>query len=527
VSGNRRVLTELLGAELTGRQLFRPAIVVMLAFLLGAALLGLAGWFIAASAVAGLAVISTFSFLFPSAEVQALAWGRTLARYGERILTHQATLDLVGSLRTNLFARALLLPRDRAAELRSSELLGRITVDSDAVENLLLRACFPLIAAVAALIGVGGFFVVIAPVLAVTVVAGMLLTGCLLVGLAHWQAGEPSRNVISARAEARQRLIETIDGLAELRSLGAEQHAVTDAAEQLERLSVGRRRIASLTAGGHNFGNLLADMTLLAVILVASGLIGGRELSAPEFVAVCLVAVVAFEPIVGLFAAITALAKARAAALRLADLLPNEPAPGTLAQLAPTSRVDLTRALTPGNTVLITGPSGSGKTTILRDIANQLSAAGVTFVAHDAHVFDTTIRENLMLADPAAGEPALWHALAATALDHTVRGFPAGLDTPVGVDARNLSGGQRRRLSVAQGLLRRSRVLLLDEPTEGLDSLTANRLLRGVREYDVTTTLVIALHDRQSPTTSWPLSSGIRLEAPAGVLHFSLSEGSG
>jgi ATP-binding cassette subfamily C protein CydC len=87
------------------------------------------------------------------AGVQALAWARTLGRYGERVSTHQATLDLVGSLRTNLFARALHLPRDRVAELRSSELLGRITIDSDAVENLLLRSSFPLLAAIASLIG--------------------------------------------------------------------------------------------------------------------------------------------------------------------------------------------------------------------------------------------------------------------------------------------------------------------------------------------------------------------------------------
>ncbi|HWF35315.1 MAG TPA: hypothetical protein VG295_08075, partial [Solirubrobacteraceae bacterium] len=121
------------------RRLVRPASMVVLAFVFGAALLGLAGWFIASSAVAGLAVASTFSFLFPSAGVQALAWARTLSRYRERISTHSATLDLVGSLRTSLFARALRLPRDRVAELRSSELLGRITVDSDAIENVLLR----------------------------------------------------------------------------------------------------------------------------------------------------------------------------------------------------------------------------------------------------------------------------------------------------------------------------------------------------------------------------------------------------
>jgi ATP-binding cassette, subfamily C, bacterial CydC len=173
MTGMNRTLRRLLGDEAAAR-LLAPAAMVVLAFAVGAAMLGLAGWFIAASAVAGLAVSSSFSFLFPSAEVQALAWARTLARYGERISTHHATLRLVGSLRTSLFARAMQLPRDRAAELRSSELLGRITVDSDAVQNLLLGASFPFAAALAALLGAAVFFALVSLTLMVICIGGLL-----------------------------------------------------------------------------------------------------------------------------------------------------------------------------------------------------------------------------------------------------------------------------------------------------------------------------------------------------------------
>lgn len=535
------MIRQLLGEQATGRRLARPAALTVLAFGLGVALLGLAGWFIASCAVAGLAAASTFSFLFPSAGVQALAWARTLGRYGERITTHQATLDLVGALRTSLFARALRLPRDRVAELRSSELLGRITVDTDAIESLLLRSSFPGLAAAAALLGAAGLFALLSFTLAILAVAGLALTAGALMLSANHQAGRPAQGLVLARAEARRALIETLDGLPELRSFGAEPRAAAHVAQQLDRLAHGRRRLARLTAGGQSAGTLLADLTLLAVVATAAGLLATGPLAAPAFVAVCLVAIAVFEPVVGLPAAVTARAKARAASARLTEAfsdrsrqapthaVPSRPWPIELA--LEDHHIEL--ALAPGHTVLLTGASGTGKSTLLRAIAGQAApglavhvggvkasnvapealTGQVTLVAQDAYVFDGTIRDNLRLAAPEASEPQLWEALAAAALDDTVAGFPAGLDTPVGPGGEALSGGQRRRLSVAQGLLRRAHVLLLDEPTEGLDTATAARLLGGVRAFDQNAALVIALHGRQSPTLPWTPTERIHLDA--------------
>jgi len=539
----RQLLAEQPAGAPTGRRLAKPAAMTVLAFGFGAGLLGLAGWFIASSAVAGLAVASTFSFLFPSAGVQALAWGRTLSRYGERICTHQATLDLVGSLRTSLFARALRLPRDRVAELRSSELLGRIVIDSDAVENLLLRSSFPILAAVAALIATAALFAWLSVALAIVAVAGLALTGAILIGLAHHQAGRPAQTLVAARADARQTLIETLDGLPELRSFGAEQHAAAEVTRHLERLAESRRRLTTLAAGGQSVGTLLADLTLVAVVATAAGLLGTGALPVPAFVAVCLVAIVAFEPVVALPGAITALARARAASARLTELFPDATTPAAASHVVggrpSTIQItledpDVEIELAAGDTVLLTGASGSGKSTILRAITGRrapgvhVSLAGVdtasidpdelaervTLSAQDAHVFDGTIRDNLELADPAAGERELRSALAAAALDDTVAAFPDGLDTPVGPGGAALSGGQRRRLSVAQALLRRADALLLDEPTEGLDTATAARLLAGVRAFDPSAALVIALHDRQSPALPWTPTASIEL-APA------------
>ena len=253
-----------------------------------------------------------------------------------------------------------------------------------------------------------------------------------------------------------------------------------------------------------------------------------------------MVAVAIFEPVNALPGAIVALARGRAAAARLTELLPVANCRKPRAHLPKAAALCVELALPgqafeaqlrPGDTLLLTGASGAGKSTVLRAITGspasgvqiRLSdidpatvtpediAARVTLVAQDAHVFDGTVRDNLLLADPAASEPELRDALAAAALLETVAGFSAGLDTPVGPGGEALSGGQRRRLSVAQGVLRRPAVLLLDEPTEALDSDTAGDLLAGVRAAVPEAVLVLALHDRQVPDLPWIPTHQIQL----------------
>jgi ATP-binding cassette, subfamily C, bacterial CydC len=136
--------------------------------------------------------------------------------------------------------------------------------------------------------------------LAIVAVAGLVLASSVLVGPAHHQAGQPAPRFVAARADARQTLIETLDGLPELRSFGAEQRAAASAMRQLDRFGHSHQQLTGLAARGQSIGTFLADLTLLAVILTAAGLIGTRGLPAPALVAVCLVAIAVFEPIVGL-----------------------------------------------------------------------------------------------------------------------------------------------------------------------------------------------------------------------------------
>ena len=157
--------------------------------------------------------------------------------------------------------------------------------------------------------------------------------------------------------------------------------------------------------------------------------------------------------------------------------------------------MDLT--LTQGRRVAVVGPSGSGKTTLAQVLLRFLdpdrgscTLAGVDaralagddvrrlvgLCAQDAHLFDSSVRENLLLARKDATEGEVRDVLARARLLEWADSLPDGLDTLVGEHGARLSGGQRQRLALARALLADFPVLVLDEPAEHLDLPTADAL---------------------------------------------------
>lgn len=525
----------------------RPAALTVLGWSLGAALLGLSGWFIASSAIAGLSTTSTFSFLFPSAAVQALAVARTVGRYGEKVNSHDVTLKRVASLRGQLFGRAAKLPRENVAHLRSSEMLGRITVDGDTVENRFLRGFLPVVGVAGAAGGAVALLAFQSPRLAITSSLAFLLTGVVLVSIGRYEAGSPARQLVTAQGEARRALIETFDGLPELRSFAAEDRAKTEIETSFARLANSRWHLTRAVARGQAVGGLLTDAAILALVAVGLGVgsTAHRTLSVPVLVGVTLFAIAAFEQLHLLPSAVAFAAQAKEASARLEAVLPTTcshadqriQTNGTPTLTIHTDEFGHLCTLSPGDSLVVTGASGVGKSTLLRAAAGQAAPGidafldtvatvtispqalvdDITLVAQDAYIFDGTFRDNLELANPTASETEMWAALGAVALDDTVASFPPGLDTQVGPGGTRLSGGQRQRLSVAQGLLRHPRVLLLDEPTNALDELTASKVLNGVRQFDSTTSLVLAIHDRQLSALEWTPTWTVALDGFATV----------
>lgn len=504
----------------------------------GLALLGLSGWFITAAGMAGLAGAGlTFDVFRPSAGVRFLALGRAAARYGERLATHDTTLKGLAELRVALLSAMLRKPVVLLARLRGSERLNHLTIDVDALDGLALRLVMPAIAAtlvLAAALALIGWFVL--PSVAVweigSYVGGL---GAALVFAARFSR-QPSRFAQRAMQALRMRFIDMMRGQTELAVAGRlEDHrqSILDAHRRLQRAQAridAVERVSALVLG--LAGTIAAGGGLLiGGLAAADGKIDPASAALGFFAALALV-----ETAAPLARGIAELGKMTDAARRIeaqfAD--PAGPAPGNPMPASPLpadhpllsvsdlayrqrSRVlfeGIAFSVGAGETLALVGPSGSGKTTLLNVVRGLMvpaqgsvtiegrplgaygeaeRAACIGYLPQRTTLVSGTIADNLRIADPDASEEMLWHSLKIACLDRVVdeRG---GLDCQLGEAGLGLSGGERRRLALARMLLRRPRIILLDEPTEGLEEETAHMLLERLRQGFPEAAILVAAH---------------------------------
>jgi ATP-binding cassette subfamily C protein CydC len=459
-------------------------------------LLGLSGWFLTGAAIAGatsLAAAQIFNVLLPSAGIRLLAILRTVFRYLERLSGHTAALKALAAIRPTLYASLAAAPPAQALALSRGEASARLVQDVDAVETRLIRLSAPwgagaAVAAGLAMAAPAGWAsaLVVALAVAVTLLATRALARRLnaRTGPAIQRAAGELKDALAAYAAAAP----------ELRVYGVQDRATAEIVAKGARLDdLKRQAVASA-------GWLMVLQGAILGLAVSGVLAFAYEAATPLAAMAGLAAVMALEGLAGVGKAFEQEAGADAAAERLDAVLVHAPQrPSDLALLRP--RLSLgALELKPGDRVVLTGPSGCGKTTVLerllglrilnaahpglrrderlrwggQDIealpSNTLRAA-FAHAPQDAAMIAGTVRANLALAGPHADE-ALWEALADAALEARVRALPQGLDTWIGENGERLSGGERRRLSLARALLRDAPWLLLDEPTEGLDAAT-------------------------------------------------------
>ena len=501
-------------------------------------LLALSGWFLSAAAFAGLSITAaqTFNYFFPSIGVRIFAISRTLARYAERVVSHDATFRILESLRIWFYERIEPLAPARLMRYRSGDILNRVLSDIDALDNLYLRVLSPTLVAGLMVAGLTVFLSLFDPLIALTTLGWLVVAGFGIPAAAGIAGAAAGRRLSHLMTQLRIQIVEGIQGLPELLVFNR-------CRDYLGRMDRNNRNLLDVQRHmSHLRGVSFAGVTLtsgLAVLwalyhgaaLVSSGVLHGASLAM-----IALTVLAAFDALMPLPSAYQYLGHTREAARELLEVVGCEPpvafSENSLAVLhrfdvsfdrvsfrytdnAANAVHDIRFHLPAGQRFAVLGPTGAGKSTLahlmvrfwdvqsgsvriggedIRNLSESILRQSVSLVSQQAHMFNASVRDNLLIARPGATEPELWQALAAVWLADFVKSLPQGIDTWIGESGRLVSGGQARRLALARAILRDAPIWVLDEPTEGLDRATERRIMETLFEVTSGRTVLFITH---------------------------------
>ena len=484
-------------------------------------LMAASGWFITAMALAGLAG-ATMNYFTPAALIRLFAIVRTGGRYLERLVTHEATFRLLSELRVWFYTRLEPLAPARLRKYRSADMASRIQSDIDSLNHVYLRVIVPIgVAALGTLI-ILAVMADLSPAVAATSALFLAIAGIALPAYLRRRGTGPGGKVVQTRAALRAIAVDGIQGLAELCVYGAvERHSAS-----LRRLSddhiEAQGELSRLTGFSQGALGLCANLALWMAVVLAIPHVYAGTLAAPDLALLALFVLASFEAVAPLPQAFQSLGESLSAARRLFEIIDAEPAivPPKLPSpplAEPRLSIQGLRfryddesawilegidlELAPGRRLALVGSTGAGKSTLVQLLlrfweypAGDIQLGGhdlrafqpedlrthIAVVSQDAYLFNATVRENLLIARPDASEAQLIAACRTAQVHDFVASLPAGYDTELGEAGTRLSGGQARRIAIARALLRDAPILILDEPTEGLDPPTARALLDAI-----------------------------------------------
>lgn len=502
--------------QLRRKSMMQGVILSIIVLIAGVGLLGLSGWFITSAAAAGLAGVgATFDVFRPSAGVRMLALGRTVARYGERLTTHDATLRVLSAFRVQLLKGILRAEFSEQIKLRGAQALNRLVADVDALDSIPLRLILPVAAALStALITFVVLWLLTDFWIALPITFGMIAGG-LLVGftgmlrsLSHSAAEEETGQTLRAQ------IVDVIRARDDLIVYGQIETQKAKLIGQLDQFHAHRKKLDRID---RQTGALLS---ILLTVLTTYAIWGGYQFVKEGALSPALTALGIFSTL-GLFEAIAPLRRSATemgrmvvAATRVrSNLIDKEPLPSVQ-----NIRAEVITPLfeaSAGETIALVGPSGSGKSTLLNQIAGLIPAETVTvggvrpalvdevdlrnvvgFVPQRIRLFSGTLRDNLSLGVEGVSDQELKSVLQLLKLETLLQERDA-LDLKLDIHASGLSGGQARRVALGRALLRKPKILLLDEPTEGLDRLTAMEIFTNIRQYLPNALIIFATHSAE------------------------------
>jgi ATP-binding cassette subfamily C protein CydC len=520
-------------------------VVTLLSLAVAVALMATSGA-VVAGVVTGTAITASLA-------LRLLGPARVVLRYFERLVTHAATFRALADLRLWFFRGLSLRAAGGLGFRHAGDVLARLANDVEVLDGLYLRILLPLAGAVMLLPALAWLIGRVDPGLAVIVVLLFAASAFALPLLAARGTASLGDRLATTSARLRVATLDTLTGMPEVRAFGAEGRMLALVQSREAALLAAQHEAASRVAWSGAGAFLCGQAAVLAVLVAAFG-------HPVPAVALAFLTVATFEAVALLPRAGAQAGYAVAAASRVLDAAEGPiPVPDPLAPLplpaGSALRFDavqfrwqpdrppvfdgLTLDIPAGSRIALLGPSGSGKSTLaalalkvaapqqgrvllggvdIADLAATDLRGRVVYLGQTTHLFDDTIRANLLLGDPDASDDALWTALDAARIGDFVRGLPDGLDAWVGESGAQFSGGQGRRLALARTLLSKAPVLILDEPCAGLDADTERDFFTTLNATADHRTIILIAHRLigvERLDRIWRLSAG-RAVAAAG-----------
>ncbi|MBE0360038.1 thiol reductant ABC exporter subunit CydC [Pseudoalteromonas aliena] len=506
-------------------------------------LLAISGWFLASMAAAGIAGVQ-MNYFTPAGTIRFLAIVRTASRYGERLVTHNATFLLLSEIRTNVFATLSKLNNVDLAMSRSADLVNRLQNDVDALDKFYLNVLLPMLVALLSVPIIMLFMSAYNGNVALICFTGIVLIGVVIPALLSAKLTKNSHKETQLSAQLRSELSDTLTGLRELSIYQARSQQLNKCDELSEQYNQQLFIRHKALANSDGLSLLVVQLAMLASIVTIVPLVYANIMVNVELAMLSLFVLASFESVLLLpnaFIELPSVLKAAERLFTLEDKAASSQIESTIIEAdesfsaqnntlalnnisyqygEQTALTDVSFELMPQQKVAIVGRSGSGKTTLvnlltglwplqqgsitlnnqnsvvnLHSLNSDIRASVINILAQQHHIFDGTLSENLRYAAPNATKEQMIEALSLAQLSPWFNELKEGLKTRLGTGGRNVSQGQSRRIAIAQALLKSPAILVLDEPTEGLDNQSKQGVMQAIMHAMNNASVLTITHD--------------------------------